>query len=48
MPSLTRITTAHEADAHATRKLRTELLAEHYTAVRRLTSVNAKIIGTTP
>jgi hypothetical protein len=35
-------------DEDATRKMRAELLAEHCTAVRLLTSVNAKILGTTP
>ena len=35
-------------DADATRKLRAELLAQHCFAVRQLTAVNAKIIGTTP
>ena len=34
--------------AAATRKLRAELLAEHCFAVRHLTSVNAKMMGTTP
>jgi hypothetical protein len=37
-----------EGDKDATRKMRVELLAEHCTAVRQLTSVNARIIGTTP
>jgi hypothetical protein len=37
-----------EGDKDATRKLRAELLAEHCTAVRQFTSVNAKIIGTMP
>jgi hypothetical protein len=37
-----------EGDADATRKMRAELLAEHCTAVRQLTTVNAKILGTTP
>jgi hypothetical protein len=35
-------------DEDATRKLRAELLASHCSAVRQLTSINAKIIGTTP
>jgi hypothetical protein len=37
-----------EGNADATRELRAELLACHCTAVRYLTSLNAKIIGTTP
>jgi hypothetical protein len=35
-------------DEDATRKIRAELLAEHCFAVRQLTSINAKIMGTTP
>jgi hypothetical protein len=35
-------------DEDATRTLRAELLAMHCTAVRVLTSINAKMIGTTP
>jgi hypothetical protein len=37
-----------EGDKDATRAMRAELLAEHCTYVRQLTSVNAKILGTTP
>ena len=35
-------------DEKGTRSLRAELLAQHCFAVRQLTAVNAKIIGTTP
>jgi hypothetical protein len=35
-------------DEDATRKLRAELLADHCFAVRQLTEINAKIMGTTP
>jgi hypothetical protein len=35
-------------DADATRRMRAELLATHCAAVRELTSINAKIMGTTP
>jgi hypothetical protein len=35
-------------DEDATRTMRAELLAAHCRAVRQLTSINAKIIGTTP
>jgi hypothetical protein len=35
-------------DEDATRKMRAELLAMHCTKVRELTSINAKIGGTTP
>jgi hypothetical protein len=35
-------------DEDATRTMRAELLAMHCGAVRNLTTVNAKIIGTTP
>jgi hypothetical protein len=35
-------------DEDATRRLRADLLAHHCAAVRALTGVNAKIIGTTP
>lgn len=35
-------------DENATRKIRAELLAEHCFAVRHFTSINAKIMGTTP
>jgi hypothetical protein len=35
-------------DEHATRTMRAELLAMHCGEVRNLTTVNAKIIGTTP
>jgi hypothetical protein len=35
-------------DEDATRKMRAELLAEHCFAVRQLTEINAKIMGTTP
>jgi hypothetical protein len=40
----------HQApgDVEATRILRAQLLAEHWLAVRALTSVNAMIIGTVP
>jgi hypothetical protein len=37
-----------EGDAEATRKMRAELLAMHCSAVRELTEINARIIGTTP
>jgi hypothetical protein len=37
-----------EGDEAATRKMRAELLAEHCVAVRQLTRINARIIGTTP
>jgi hypothetical protein len=35
-------------DEDATRRMRAELLAKHCAAVRELTSINAKIMGTTP
>jgi hypothetical protein len=35
-------------DEDATRKMRAELLSMHCTMVRELTSINAKIVGTTP
>jgi hypothetical protein len=35
-------------DEDATRKMRAELLADHCAAVRELTTVNARIMGTTP
>jgi hypothetical protein len=35
-------------DEDATRKLRAELVASHCKAVRQLTSIKAKIIGTPP
>ncbi len=35
-------------DVDATRKLRAELLADHCFAVRQLTIINAKMLGTTP
>jgi hypothetical protein len=35
-------------DEDATRKMHAELLAMHCTKVRKLTSINAKIMGTTP
>lgn len=37
-----------EGDENATRDVRAELLANHCGQVRRLTTVNAKILGTTP
>jgi hypothetical protein len=42
--------TGHQVagDPDATRTLRAELLALHCAAVRELTSVNAKMMGTTP
>jgi hypothetical protein len=35
-------------DAEATQRMRAELLAMHCAAVRQLTAINARIIGTTP
>jgi hypothetical protein len=35
-------------DANATRMMRAKLLAFHCSQVRELTSINAKIMGTTP
>lgn len=37
-----------DGDEEATRTMRAELLAVHCFMVRQLTSVNAKIMGTTP
>ena len=37
-----------DGDEDATRSLRAELLSLHLTAVRALTTINAKMLGTTP